>query len=310
MNKNKQKIKAVIILIALPVLTFLLFRILQPTRFGEPSSLLSLFSQSLLPSITGCGFYFICEMGLIDFSVGSNIVLSSIVGVLLSAYMGIPGLVIGCFVTGTLIGVVNGLAYQKLRIPSVIVTVGLMVVYESLGTILGGSVLSIDSSLRLFQKSPYNFIACLIAFVLAYVLIDFTKLGVYARAIGSNESTVRTMGVNAMKYKVKAFIACGFFTGFASFLTISYSSSISPALNMTSMDRNFQPLMGCFIGIALKKYINPVISIIIGEFTISMLTTGLITNGIDATLQKVFIGAILLIIVGISATKEKYAVVK
>lgn len=307
---NKHKIRAIILLIALPCLTYILFRILQPERFGTPTSILSLFTQCLMPSITGCGFYFICEMGLIDFSVGSNIVLSSIVGVLLSQYLGIPGLIIGCIVTGTLVGVVNGVAYKKLRIPSVIITVGLMIVYESLGTIIGKSILTLDDSMRFFQKMPYNIIACLIAFVIAYILVDYTKLGVYARAIGSNERAVQTMGVDAMKYKVIAFIACGFFTGFASFMTISYSSSIAPVLDMSSMDRNFQPLMGCFIGIALKKYINPVISIIIGEFTIAMLTTGLITNGIDATLQNVFIGVILLFIVGLSATRTKYKVVK
>lgn len=307
---NKQKIKAIIVLIALPCITYVLFRILQPERFGTPSSLLSLFSQSLLPSITACGFYFICEMGLIDFSVGSNIVLSSIIGVVLSGYFGIIGLILGCFITGTLIGVINGVAYKKLKIPSVIITVGLMIVYESVGTIVGGSILTLDSSMRLFQKTPYNFIACFVAFVIAYIMIDYTRLGVYARAIGTNERTVQTMGLDSMKYKVAAFIACGFFTGFASFMTISYSSSIAPVLDMSSMDRNFQPLMGCFIGIALKKHINPVISIVVGEFTISMLTTGLITNGIDATLQKVFIGVILLVIVGISASREKYTVVK
>lgn len=307
---NKQKIKAIIVLIALPCITYILFRALQPERFGTPSSLLSLFSQCLLPSITGCGFYFICEMGLIDFSVGSNIVLSSIMGVILSQRFGIAGLIIGCFLTGTLVGIVNGVAYKRLRIPSVIITVGLMVVYESLGTIIGKRILTLDSSMRIFQKMPWNFLACLVAFVIAYILVDYTKLGVYARAVGANERAVQTMGIDAMKYKVCAFAACGFFAGFASFMTISYSSSIAPVLNMSSMDRNFQPLMGCFIGIALKKYINPVISIIVGEFTIAMLTTGLITNGIDATLQNVFIGVILLVIVGISASRKKYTVVK
>lgn len=307
---NKQKGKAIVILAALPIIVYVILRILQPFRFGAPASMLSLFSQCLLPSITGCGFYFICEMGLIDFSIGSNIVLSSIAGVLLSESLGIQGLFLGCVLTGLLIGTLNGIVYTKLRIPSVIVTVGLMIVYEAAGTLIGKTVMKLDSSMRLFQKMPWNFIACFIVFVLAYILVAKTKLGVYARAIGANERTVKTMGVDSMKYKLLAFAVCGFFAGCAAFMTISYSSSVAPALNMQTMDRNFQPLMGCFIGIAFKKYINPVFSIIVGEFTISMLTTGLITNGIDATLQKVFIGIILLVIVGISATREEYAVVK
>ena len=108
---------------------------------------------------------------------------------------------------------------------------------------------------------------------------------------------------------------CGLFVGIASVLTISYSSSISPQLSMASMDRNFLPLMGCFVGVALKKYISPIIAIFLGEFTISMLISGLMTNGIDATLQNVVIGLTLLLIVGISASsirrqKNKEIVVK
>ena len=51
-------------------------------------------------------FYY--HYGLFDFSIGANVVLSSIVGVVLSKHFGYAGLLIGCLVCGALIGFING----------------------------------------------------------------------------------------------------------------------------------------------------------------------------------------------------------
>lgn len=299
------------ILFAIPIVVYTIFYFLQPTRFGGFRSMLTLFQQSLLASVTAAGFYFIIEMGLIDFSIGANLVLSAIVGVRLTETFGLSGLLLGCILTGTFVGFLNGIVYRIMKIPSVIVTVGLMIAYEAVGTMVySAGVLNLNNDFRLFSHMPWNILMAVAAFILAYLIIGYTRLGTYATAIGSNETAVFRLGIDVMKYKMAAFITCGFFVGVSAVLTVSYSASISATLNMATMDRNFLPLMGCFVGVAFKKYINPVLSILIGEFTISMITTGLITNGIDANLQKVIVGLILIFIVAANATRDKEAVVK
>lgn len=300
-----------LILFAIPIAIYIVFYFLQPSRFGGSSSMFTLFQQSLLASVTAAGFYFIIEMGLIDFSIGANLVLSAIVGVRLTEAFGLPGLVLGCIVTGTLVGFLNGIIYRVMKIPSVIVTVGLMIAYEAIGTMVySAGVLNLSNDFRLFSHTPWNILMAVAAFAMAYIIIGYTRLGTYATAIGNNEMAVSRMGIDVMRYKMMAFITCGFFVGVSAVLTISYSASISATLNMATMDRNFLPLMGCFVGVAFKKYINPIISILVGEFTISMITTGLITNGIDANLQKVIVGLILILIVATNATRDKEAVIK
>lgn len=312
----KKKILNTLLILCIPVAVFAVFRFLQPERFGNLDGLFILLQQAMLPSVTACGVYFIVTMGLWDFSVGANMVLSAIVAVHLYNVMGFAGLILGGVVTGTLVGLLNGITYIKLGIPSIIVSIGMLMFYECFGMLASqGSILTLASEGRILGKAPYNIIGCFIAFLLAYFLINYTRIGVYIRAVGSNETVVRTMGVDVAKYKMIGFVLCGLFAGIASVLTVSYSSSISPQLSMASMDRNFLPLMGCFVGIALKKYINPIAAILLGEFTISMLISGLMTNGIDATLQNVVIGLTLLVIVGISTSplrkqKNKEFVVK
>lgn len=312
----KNKIKSTLLILCIPVIVYLIFRVLQPARFGSLDGMFILFQQAMIPSVTACGLFFIITMGLWDFSIGANIVLSAIVSVQLYNLLGMPGLVAGGILTGTLVGLVNGVTYVKLKIPSIIVSIGMLMFYECLGMLAsGGSILNLASEGCLLGKAPWNIVGCMIAFILAHFLITQTRIDIYIRAVGSNETVVANMGVDVGRYKMLGFMLCGLFVGIASVLTISYSSSISPQLSMASMDRNFLPLMGCFVGVALKKYISPIIAIVLGEFTISMLISGLMTNGIDATLQNVVIGLTLLLIVGISARsirsqKNKEIVVK
>jgi len=146
--------------------------------------------------------------------------------------------------------------------------------------------------------------------LLAYFIYNNTRKGIHIRAIGKNELMAGNMGIKTEQTKVLGFVICGLFVGIASFLTLSYQSMMMPQMGMQSMLRIFTPLMGCFIGTAFKKYVNPIISILIGEFVLVMIVTGLMTNNVDATIQQVVTGAFLLLVVGVIMRQKIDAVVK
>jgi ribose transport system permease protein len=307
----KKKTKSILTLSLLVVVVYAVFFILQPKQFGSLESLYILIQQILLPSVAACGFYFVLTMGLFDFTLGSNIILSSLVGVILSTKIGYAGLVIGCVLVGAVIGFANGLMYNWFKIPSIIVTVGLLIVYEAIGCLISPEgTLRLSDDFRILRSFPWNFLVALAAFVFATVLIKSTKTGIYINAIGRNEQMAKNMGVNVNRYKVIGFALCGLFAGICALLTISYGSSIQPVSGLDSMSRNFTPLMGCFFGVAFKKYINPVVAIFIGEFVISLITTGIMTNGVDSTLQNALVGVIMIIIVAIMSRENLGEVVK
>ena len=112
------------LLLAMLLFFYLVFKILTPNNFGSPSNLYAYLQSSIIYSVGGCGLYFIVVMGLFDFAVGANIVLSSIVGVILSKHFGYAGFILGCLGCGTLIGFLIGMIYNNLNVPSMIVTVG------------------------------------------------------------------------------------------------------------------------------------------------------------------------------------------
>ncbi len=302
----KRKVTGISVLLGILLLVYLVFYFLEPTRFGSPMSIFILFQQSLTYSIAAGGCYFVIAMGLFDFSLGANLILSALVGYKLSVVAGYPGLIFGCMITGMVIGMINGGFYLKFRVPSIIVTVGLMMIYECIGVFIAGDTTNkLGQNMKLFGQAPYNLIIALISFAVCIFILYSTKMGVYIRAIGKNELIAKNMGVSTEKYKFLGFVICGIFAGVTGMLTISYTSTIIPVQGMSSMARNFQPIMGCFVGLAFKKYVNPMVSIIAAEFMISMIVSGVMTNGLDSTLQDCIIGLILLVIVILMAKEQR-----
>ena len=306
-------VRGYMILIGLVVLSWVIFKVLTPGNFGSPANLLSYFEASLLAAVGAVGFYFVLVMGMFDFSIGANIMLSAIVGCVFATRFGLgyAGLIIGSIITGAIVGLLNGFFYVKLRIPSMIVTTGLALIYESVANYIAGGVeQTLPSDLRALGQMPGNLILAVLSFVLAYVLLNYTKVGTYTYAIGSNEFVAKNMGINVNFYKVLAFVISGAFFGIMAVLTISYGSSMVAVTGMASMSRNFVPTMGCFFGLAFKKYGMPLPAIIIGEFVINIIFFGFIALGAPTAIQDVITGLALLIVVTMTTKVTKGEIVK
>ena len=55
-------------------------------------------------------------------------------------------------------------------------------------------------------------------------------------------------------------------------------------------------MLGIYVGLALEPYCNLLIGIFVGNFILNMLTTGLLSMGLSASLQDTASGVFLLII--------------
>jgi ribose transport system permease protein len=312
-KKLSGQLKGYLLLIILVVISWGIFKIITPDNFGSASNMLSYFEASLLAAVGAVGFYFVMVMGMFDFSIGANIMLSAIVGCVFANRFGLgyAGLIIGALLTGSVVGMLNGMFYVKLRIPSMIVTTGLALIYESIANFIAGGVeQTLPSDLRAFGQMPGNIILAIIAFAIAYLLLNYTKVGTYTYAIGSNEFVAKNMGIKVNLYKILAFIISGAFLGIMAVLTISYGSSMVAVTGMASMTRNFVPTMGCFFGLAFKKYGMPIPAIIIGEFVINIIFFGFIALGAPTAIQDVITGFALLIIVTLTTKVAKGEIVK
>ena len=305
-----KKFKNIIIVLLIPIFVYLIFFAIQPERFGTIQGIYIMFKQSFIPSILSWGLIYILTLGLYDFSIGSILVLASIIGADLGLKFGYFGLIFGCIVVAILLEGLNGIIFTTLKIPSLITTIGLLLIYETLGNLYkGGGGIVLSDKLHIFGRLPYNIILGIIAFIISFILFNNTRFGIYAKSVGSSEMISKSVGINVTKIKILGFLICGLFIGIASIITVSYGGIVMPQTGMNSLMRVFPPLMGCFFGIALKKQINIIIGIFIGEFTLTMISIGLITMGIDISFQQVVIGLFLIIIVSITAFNQRNIII-
>lgn len=311
MNRESKQIKVILPFAAI-ILVFVLFKILQPVRFGTMNSISILLQQTLMQSILGCGLYFLNEMGIFDMTLGANMIISAMVGCWMSISFGWAGLILGGLLTGIIIALIGGQFMTRLEINPMIISVGLIIIYEAISTILtqGAYALQVQEQYRVLGKAPVNVIVSFLILGLSAVLAGRTRFGLYVNAIGSNAPVAESMGIDVQRYKGYAFLYGGICAGTMGIVNICYSNSMGAASGLSSAASIFTPLMACLFAGAYKRYMNPILALVLGSLFMNLIANGLLTNGLESSLQNVVIGIMLLILVHSSSNNRQYDVTK
>ena len=89
-KKFSGALKGYLILFSLVAISWVIFKLLTPHNFGTLENMQSYFQASLIATVGAVGFYFVMVMGMFDFSIGANIMLSAIVGCVFATKFRLP----------------------------------------------------------------------------------------------------------------------------------------------------------------------------------------------------------------------------
>ena len=291
---------------ALPIVLFLFFTIVTG-GFGV-RSLPTVIGQAIVPTIMGFSMAFGMGAGIFDLSTGSRVIVAASVGGYFAQSYGLAGLIIGSLVAGIVCSVSMGLVYNLLKIPSLVLSLGFVMLLEVLSYVFLGksSFIQISGSTTVLGSRPLIYIICLALAVVFYLLYYKTDFAYHIRAVGNNEILAKNMGINPKKVYFKTFVVGGIFVGITGMLYISYFSSISATMDLGSLSMVFNPMMGVMIGTELLVLIdNMAITILIGEVCLSIIFNGLIAMGLPNTMQDVMLGIFMILVMGFSANRAK-----
>ncbi|GHU62596.1 monosaccharide-transporting ATPase [Clostridia bacterium] len=297
----KNILKKILYMAFLPVVLFVFFTIATP-GFGL-HSLSVVLSQAMIPMMIGMGMSFSLTIGLFELSAGSQIILAGIVGALLSSQLGMWGLLIGCIASGILVGWGVGFVYTKLKIPSMVVSFGIVLILEVVGVFLTGraSYLRVDRSIATVASSPNNIIFVIITAVIFYAIYYHTRYGYQIKALGIKELAAINLGINAERAKFMSYVVAGGIFGVAAILQVCYSGAISTQMGLGSLSMVFQPMMGVMIGMELRNiYDNLAVNIFIGIFSISIIFNGLIAMGFPSEIQDFALGFFIITVLSVT----------
>lgn len=307
----KKKAISSVGIFALPVLLFLFFSLICE-GFGI-HTLQIVISQSIIPTILGLAMALVMLCGLMDFSAGARVILGSAVGALMAQWFGLAGFLIGCIAGAFVGGIIIAFLYRLLRIPSMVVSMGVVLVMEVVSYKLaeiGGltGAVKISNEIAAFGEWPKNLIIIIIASLIYYFIQYKTSTGCRIMACGNDEVMLKNMGVNTGKLKFTAFALSGIFCAFGAVVQSCYSGQVTVAIGMVSMSMVFKPMMGVLIGMQLLKLVdNMPLMIFIWELTISIIFNGFIALGLTDNLQNIVLGVFLLAVLGISGNAGNIA---
>lgn len=305
MNKIRETIKNYALSVLVPVAMIILLLIVSfETR--SANAIISLLRQGFAPAVLGWGVLFNMKAGNWDFSIGARFVLGTILaGSLAMNYnMGMTGFVILAIVISLVLSTIVGYAYKLLKIPTLIVSIGICLIFESVTRILyGGAGVHVNSEYMLLGKTPYDLIAFVICFAIAAYIYYKRKLGYNVRAVGTNPVVAQTNGINATSTKTNALIVSGLFTGLYCVLSLS-KTGVCAAVSGTlgSAATVFDAMMCVLIGMAICGKGNIIFSIYSGALIAQVLKMGMMAIGLPTTYNKVVI-AVFVILFMVSSTR-------
>ncbi|MFT3985096.1 MAG: hypothetical protein QM697_14405 [Lachnospiraceae bacterium] len=299
MNSKSTRFRNIIKVILLPVFVYVLFFVCSGGSFGKPASIIMNFKQTLAPTLIS--YAMCCNMlnDRMDLSAGAVVMLSAMLGAkMVYLYgIGLVPFVLVVVISAVVLGTISGAVYMLLKVPAIVTALGVCMVYETLSNLASISwVTAISGEITMLGRFPYCIILFFVMFVLFYLLFNYTKFGYHVRACASSQQIAKNAGVDTKKTAFLCYVVSSLFLGVAALLKISIQGSIDTPMYMSSTNIIFNCMLGIYVGLALEQYCNLLVGILIGNFILNMLTTGLLSLGLSASLQDTASGIFLLVI--------------
>ncbi len=284
----------IIALIALVVI----FSSLYPERFLTPLNFKTILRQFVTLTLFALGPSIVVVTGSLDLSYVGIWMLGGILVWLLMPILGMFSILVIPLLglaTGLLIGVIQ----VKAKIPSFILTLGLLATYAGLtATLSGGYPRHVRGyefiTARLIPYIPTAFLWSIPIIIAAVFIIKRTKIGTYLYAIGSNEEGARLAGINVDKYKILAFTISGLFTGIGSIILFQHLGGATP------VNLNLNNVVGPLVAIVLGG--TPLIGgsggpqrTILGALTFTVLYRGLLLSLLHPQAIQLIVGLLLIV---------------
>jgi ribose transport system permease protein len=286
-------------------------------RFATTGNALNILVQISITTVLAVGMTFVILVGGIDLSVGSVLALGTVVGGRImtssrfSVGVGIALAVLACIAAGILAGSLNGLISERWKVPSFIVTLGMLNVARGTSAVLSNN--STISGLPLpfvefgtkilFGVVPVIFLIALVTVVIGWAVLRFTVFGRLVYAVGSNEEAVRLSGHNTKRIKIFCFAISGMTAGLAALVFLLRLNVGSPT---AAVGYELSAIAAVVLGgTSLTGGRGSIIGTFIGGCLLQVLSTGLQLVGVSDNYRVIVIGAVIVLAVVLDTFRSR-----
>ena len=287
--------------------------------FLKLSNLTGVANQTAIYAIIAIGMTMVIITAGIDLSVGSLVALAAVISSLIIRDMGggttagIPTVVLASLAglsVCAIAGAYHGVLITVFRVPSFVVTLGMMMVARGAARWLsdGESISQLPASYfwlgggkLLGVPNPILLMAAM--YLVAHFVMTRSVFGRYVYAIGGNEEAARLSGVPVRRVVIVVYSICGALAGLGGIALASQLGAGDPKYgDMYELEVIAAVVVG---GTSLMGGQGKVFGTLIGAFIIAVIKNGMNLIGLDPDLQLIVLGGVLTLAVILDATKRR-----
>ena len=224
---------------------------------------------------------------------------------------------------GAAAGYVNALPVVKLNLPPFITTFAMLEVTLGLSYIFShgrpvalnnadafsgvgfGSFLGPVTKALHLPNIPIPVIWMIVVIVLFSIVLKRTRFGRYVFALGGNEEAARLAGISTARIKTMVYVISGMCAAVVGFLYMALFGSGSPQTG--TGDELLEAIAAVVVGgTSLMGGAGSIIGTFFGALLIGLLYNAMNLLNIDSYLQKVVLGAVILLAVALDELRKRY----
>ncbi len=258
--------------------------------------------------------------GELDISIGAMIPAGAMATAIISGYYELPIIfgILGALSIGVIVGFINGMLAIRTTVPSLIITLGTLVVMQ--GVVLSASkLLTGEASVALLAPDWAKFLFgqligashqviiiwwVAITVVLAFV-VHLTRFGNWIFAMGGDRESARNTGIPVDRMTIYLFILSA---TSASFVGVCQAILFNSAQVSGGMNIIFNVIVSVVVGgVLLTGGFGSVIGIFMGTLTFAIVNQGIYFTQIDRNWSSLIVGVMLLLAVLMNESFRKMA---
>ena len=280
--------------------------------FFQPQPLLSLVTREAPTLVAACGMALVIVSRQIDISVGSQFSVCGVcAGLLAASGWPLAATVPAAVGAGALLGAVNGVLIAGLGLPSIVVTLAMMVTLrQGLNLARQGQFVNLPDGVQWFGFSQSNGQWLIVSFALLLLLalalaMRHLAAGRYIHAIGSDAEAARLAGIRPRLGTFLVFVLMGALTGLAAMLNVVQSPQVQP---LSGLGLELKVIAAVVVGgVAISGGRGNLWGAFAGLLLLACIGPALTHLRVEAYWEKAIQGAIILLAVvadGIRSRRE------
>lgn len=295
---------------AVLILMIIIASVLSP-YFLDIYNLQALIRDLAFIGMIGIGQSLLLLIGELDLSVGKIASLCGILaGMMMVTYGFNPYLsLVIALLLGLVFGAVNGVIITKLRLNSMVATIGMQGVYGGINLVLtkGKAITGIPESIYIFGKGnlgpiPFPFVFTIIVLICVLFLVKKTKTGRYIYAIGNSREAAKILGIKVDRIRIMIYAIVGFISSLAGILYVARLGSSQSAIGESwPMNSIASSVIG---GVSLTGGIGNPAGALIGAAVISIIQNMIVLFGVNVYWQSAVSGIVVVLAISFSSISD------